>query len=73
MECAIRINPEEMCKAVYEGNALPLEKPPGGSIGTEFGMRLFGNLYEVASAYVIQRANGGESCICSTRRLHRRF
>ena len=49
---------------MIDGNVLPLGKPPGGSVGTEFGCRLFGKLYEAASAFVIQHANGeGELCL----------
>ena len=42
---------------MYEANVLPLGKVSGG-IGMEFGCRLFGRLYEAASAYVIQNTNG---------------
>ena len=51
---------------MFEANVLLLSKVPSG-IGTEFGCRLFGKLYEHASAYVIQRANGeGELCLFDT-------
>ena len=48
-------------------NVLQLRGTPGGFIGTEFGCRLFGHLYEPASAYVIQSTNGeGELCLFDT-------
>ena len=48
-------------------NVLQLRGTPGGFIGTEFGCRLFGHLYEAASAYVIQSTNGeGELCLFDT-------
>ena len=51
---------------MFEANVLLLSKVPS-DIGTEFGCRLFGKLYEHASAYVIQRANGdGELCLFDT-------
>ena len=51
---------------MYEANVLPLGKLSGG-IGMEFGCRLFGRLYEAASAYVIQNTNGeGELCLFDT-------
>ena len=51
---------------MYEANVLPLGKVPG-SVGTEFGCRLFGKLYEAASAYVIRNADAeGELCLFDT-------
>ena len=51
---------------MYEANVLPLGKVSGG-IGMEFGCRLFGHLYEAASAYVIRNADGeGELCLFDT-------
>lgn len=51
---------------MYEANVLPLGKV-SGSVGTEFGRRLFGKLYEAASAYVIRNADGeGELCLFDT-------
>ena len=51
---------------MYEANVLPLGKV-SGSVGTEFGCRLFGKLYEAASAYVIRNADGkGELCLFDT-------
>ena len=51
---------------MYEANVLPLGKVSGG-IGMEFGCRLFGRLYEAASAYVIRNADGkGELCLFDT-------
>ena len=48
-------------------DVLQLRKVPGRIIGPEFGSRLFGRLYEAASAYVIQCANGeGELCLFDT-------
>ena len=48
-------------------NVLQLGDTPGGFIGTEFGCRLFGRLYEAASAYVIQNVDGeGELCLFDT-------
>ena len=48
-------------------NVLQLRGTPGGFVGTEFGCRLFGHLYEAASAYVIQSADGeGELCLFDT-------
>ena len=48
-------------------NVLQLRGTPGGFIGTEFGYRLFGHLYEAASAYMIQNSNGeGELCLFDT-------
>ena len=48
-------------------NVLQLRGTPGGFIGTEFGCRLFGKLYEAASAYVIRNADGeGELCLFDT-------
>ena len=51
---------------MYEANVLPLGKV-SSSVGTEFGCRLFGKLYEAASAYVIRNADGeGELCLFDT-------
>ena len=51
---------------MHEANVLHLGKVPG-SIGTEFGRRLFGKLYEPASAYVIQNTDGeGALCLFDT-------
>ena len=51
---------------MYEANVLPLGKV-SGSVGTEFGCRLFGKLYEAASAYVIRNADGeGGLCLFDT-------
>ena len=48
-------------------NVLQLRGTPGGFIGTEFGCRLFGKLYEAASAYVIRNADAeGELCLFDT-------
>ena len=48
-------------------NVLQLRGTPGGFVGTEFGCRLFGHLYEVAVAYVIQNVDGeGELCLFDT-------
>ena len=52
------MNPEEMCMRMTDFNVLPLRELPGGFICTKFGVRLFGLLYETASAYVIQAPNG---------------
>ena len=51
---------------MYEANVLPLGKV-SGSVGTEFGCRLFGRLYEAASAYVVRNVDGeGELCLFDT-------
>ena len=52
---------------MIDSNVLQLRGTQGGFIGTEFGCRLFGKLYEPASAYVIQSTNGeGELCLFDT-------
>ena len=52
---------------MIDRNVLQLRGTPGGFVGTEFGCRLFGHLYEAASAYVIQNTNGeGELCLFDT-------
>lgn len=53
--------------AMIDDNVLRLRDIPGGIIGTGFGRRLFGRLYETASAYAIQSADGeGELCLFDT-------
>ena len=52
---------------MIDRNVLQLRGTPGGFVGTEFGCRLFGHLYEAASAYMIQNSNGeGELCLFDT-------
>ena len=51
---------------MYEANVLPLGEV-SGSVGTEFGCRLFGKLYEATSAYVVRNVDGeGELCLFDT-------